>query len=299
MPDDQGAGLALDRHRLRIAEIAGVGRHDALGAYRVAAPLVTTRHDRRAAVLPIEIGQPVCALADDGLLRQRRRHRVVGVQPERALVWTFHPAGHGRQHRVVAAEIRCQGEHHGVHQRFFEHRILEQERMHHVADGRVAIAAVSTPHAAFGPSHLDRGRHGLHLHVRVRGAGLEVGPLAVAPLGDIEHGFEHPTGKAVRARDLGRDDRVAVGVEIGNVALQAKLANVVPCTIEAGLQGGCWFRHDSVLPDTWLHSTPGRRTPRSPRRYCPNRLFFRTLDHGGKHVRTNESRSGRHRGHFQ
>ena len=73
-----------------------------------------------------------------------------------------------------------------------------------------------------------------------------MGPFAATPLGDIEACVEHPFGEAVRVGDLGRDHRIAVGIQILDVALQAEITNFVPKTVKAHL--GCVrsFRHDDL-----------------------------------------------------
>ena len=126
--------------------------------------------------------------------------------------------------------------------------------MHHVADGRIPILAVGAPHAALGRPFLTGAAIDCTCMWACVAASLKIGTLAVAPLGDIEHGFEHPSGEAVGTRDFGRDDGVAVSVEIGDIGLQAKLADVVPCAIEAGLQVGRWFCHDAFSPVPSNHS---------------------------------------------
>ena len=123
------------------------------------------------------------------------------------------------------------------------------------------------------------------LKVDVRGAGLEIGPLAVAALRDIETLLEQSLGEAVGVGDLGRDYRVAVGVELRYVFLQAKLTDCIPCAIKCGLGPGygffrfdCRFCHDSSSSPAYvLHSTPSRPAMGGAAYHSP---VFAMLAHG-------------------
>ena len=70
------------------------------------------------------------------------------------------------------------------------------------------------------------------LKIGVRVTRFEIRPHAVTPLRDIETHFEQPLDEAIRARDLRRNDRVAIGVELRHVLLQAKLADLVPGALQ-------------------------------------------------------------------
>ena len=65
--DNQGACRRFDSDSLVVAAFADRG----FAGDRVAAPLVTARHEYRASIVLVEIGQRVYALAQQGLRRQR------------------------------------------------------------------------------------------------------------------------------------------------------------------------------------------------------------------------------------
>ena len=73
------------------------------------------------------------------------------------------------------------------------------------------------------------------------------GRLPLRPLGDIETCFEHPLREAIRICDLGRDDRVAVDIQILDVAPQAKITNLLPKAVKANLGRVCSFGHGNFL----------------------------------------------------
>ena len=140
------------------------------------------------------------------------------MQRQRGAAGAFHPAAHAGHDRVVTEQVRDQREAHGVHQRLLEHLVLEQQRMEHVAQRAVWMIGMShVTHPDFRPLKVD-----------VRRAVLQIGTLAVAPLGDIETLLQQSLREVVGVRDLGRDDGVAVGVEFSDVLLQAKLTDFVP-----------------------------------------------------------------------
>ena len=170
------------------------------------------------------------------------------MQPKRGLTRPFHRRNQRRQNHVVATKVRRQSKHHRVHQRLLKHGILKQQRLHRVTDGRIDSAFQSAP--------------------------LEIGPFAVTPLGDIETCFEHPFGEAIRACDLGRDDRVAVGIQILDVALQAEITNLVP---KAAMPiSGAYAASVMVISSVWIirvYAGPKpatiRHRGRLPQNLCP------------------------------
>ena len=180
------------------------------------------------------------------------------MQSEHGLRRPLDPAADTGHHRVIAEQVRHQRESNPAHQHLFEHLVLKQERMEHITEWPARAIPVSrVPVLGFGA-----------LKVGVRVARLEIRPHAVAPLRDIETLLEQPLYESVRARDLGRNDRVAVGVELRHVLLQAKLANLVPGALKTKIViEGC-FCHGAFLPFSGLHSKPGRETVLRRRRSC-------------------------------
>ena len=225
MPHQQRTGRALHRHRSRVAAFPNYR----FPADWAAAPLVAARHERGGAVLAIEVRQNVGEVADERLWRQRRRQWRVGVQGERADVGALHKAAHAGKHHAVAAEIRRHGEQHRVHQRFLEHPILEQERLHEVADGGIPI--------------VTRERGETALPARVGGAAFQVWPHAIAPFAHVQHRFQHALRQAVGAGDFRRNRRVAMRVQVRHVGFKAQVLDLFPCAGEFGVAGTVFVGH--------------------------------------------------------
>ena len=260
LPDDQRTRRRLAREGLLAAALL-VGKEDRLLALRVAVPLVTARHNAGGAVLPVEIRQHIGALRRVALRGQRLRDSArVRVQRKVALAGPLHPAAHGRQHRAIAEEVGHERDHRRIHQRLGEHVILEEDRVHPIAEGRIDRVGVRRSDVRNLLLDLRPAIPlvlGAEAHVGLEGMGCtghHIGTLAVAALGDIDQGVQHPPGEVVRVRDLGRDHAEPVGIETCNVFLQAEGTNVVPCAL-ARFKHACCFCHDVFPPrDLSYHS---------------------------------------------
>ena len=199
------------------------------------------------------------------------------MQGKVALVRPLHPTPHVGQYGAVAQQVRDQRQQRRVHQRLCEHRVIVEDRVHPITEGRIDQAGVVRCDGWSLVLQLAPAEPvvlGAEEHVRLIGVGfasLHIGPLAVALLGDVEQGGEHPVGHAVRVRKLGRDHSETVGVQVCDVRFHAEFAYVVPRAL-MGIRRVCycWYCcHDSFPPRIYLSdSTPSLRiAPSSPR--CP------------------------------
>ena len=215
---------------------------------------------RDAAVFARVVGETQCGVADQvvrGRQRTLRRSGRVAVQEGRGVAGAGVPVPplderqETRKLGLAAHDVVDHGGEHRVFEPLLEHLVLEQ----HV----VEQVTVRLDRVGFVPPHVAGAVQGV----------FDPGALA----GNAQDGVPHPLDELRRRDTLRRNDRVAVMLEFGDVALQAKFANRRKVGVESvrhrvrhtvALGDGCRFSH-VVSPFGFQDAT------RQPRVWRPRR----------------------------